>query len=314
MSVNKALICFRPWSEIDAASGNYNGGNYVKTLSTSKYGKSLDISAQTKRKNGHETDSGSYIFDDVGVKKRLSGGIANDYLCFVQSNSAHQLTYYLAGEVFKQSKATQKLVFNFDQHADTGGSASELWCGTWGGERLKQMIPNCSYSVLGATGKKINLTEEVEKLFIKNYTQTLETGHKPAHSGLDIYVTVDMDVLDRGQGNEGTKRTNWKHGHQNIEDLIAAISLIPNRVIGADVTGFPPFDKDHKNKASIEVYLKDIDSIAAALEGKIKTFGQSMLKYETPLTEADIMKVTFKPLTLAERFQAMMTAASTSGE
>lgn len=204
--------------------------------------------------------SDTYKFSsDDEIRSRI-GAIdpADKELFFVESNSAHHLSAFLAQSAIDNmpkdddGKTPGALVVNFDQHDDHGTPGSKLFCGNWSGH------VSCDYLVIG-------LKNKTEAHFYKygesKYTvYTLEQYKDLFEDYEQIYVTVDMDVLTNG----ASKRTNWGAGDMTKEKLIELLSDLPgDKLVAADITGFPP----NKNGDADELasYINDITDTAKAL-------------------------------------------------
>lgn len=188
-------------------------------------------------------------------------------LFFVESNSAHNMTYFTAG-VAAASLAKDKklLIVNFDQHADYSSAPKEFWCGNWGGFAKKDL--QCDYLVIGEAS---SYSHKKCQLYSGGKLSKKDLGEiADIFKVYDVfYVTVDMDVLKNGVGMP--KRTNWKEGMLLKEQLKSYLDMLPDgKIISADITGFPPYEisKLEENEEYFKQYIADINEIAEKLESK----------------------------------------------
>lgn len=209
---------------------------------------------------GCSESSRTYIFSCYDKIRSCIGAIdpANKELFFVESNSAHHLSAFLAQSAFNNMPKDDKgkmpgaLVVNFDQHDDHGTPGSKLFCGNWSGH------VSCDYLVVGLKNK----TEaHFYKYGERKYTiYTLEKYKDLFENYEQIYVTVDMDVLTNGV----SKRTNWGPGDMTKEKLIELLSDLPgDKLAAADITGFPP--SKNGNADELASYINDITKTAETL-------------------------------------------------
>lgn len=230
--------------------------------------------------NGAATGRDSYKLVESGtqpmkspVAKRIEDTVHQSpvpkNLFFIESNSAHNISYFTAGIAAKLSAQGQKLLIaNFDQHLDHGTATGELLCSNWGGF-AKKYFP-CDYMVIGEP-----LYNRKKQFIIycagkQNCTAfKIEELHKRLNEYDAIYVTVDMDILINGAGMP--KRTNWGEGVLTKQTLMSYLNLLPDgKIISADITGFPPYETANLAKEEINLiqYITDINEIAKKLESK----------------------------------------------
>lgn len=191
-------------------------------------------------------------------------------LFFVESNCAHNISYFTASIAAASLKAGQKLlIINFDQHSDHGKATDELLCSNWGGFARNDLT--CDYLVIGEPSY-------FPKGVCSFYNADGIRKEVPVKSTADLlkqydayYVTVDMDILKNGTGLP--QRTNWNDGILLKENLMEYMDIIPEgKVISADITGLPPYktaEIDESEKYFTQ-YIADINEIAEKLESKLK--------------------------------------------
>ena len=221
------------------------------------------------------------------IEAVVCGMLPDKTLFFTESNSAHHMTYFYVKEAAKRVAPEEKLlVVNFDQHEDTGSPNAYFYCGSWGGANSCSAA-RCDYLIVGQTyAERTNFSNPAEYLEYKRQTAGQP---KPAYMAKlfsrdgsvkrcaaenlsevyarynKIYVTVDMDVLTCG---EDLKRTNWGSGNLVTDALRAHLAEIPdNKLIAADITGFPPVDsyKLENYRELIDSYIDDIRDVSAVL-------------------------------------------------
>lgn len=207
--------------------------------------------------------SDSYILTKRSeLDQRLKTISTQKELFFIESNSAHHLSKFLAERAYdEQAKSGQRfLVVNFDQHRDYGTPESELFCGNWGSHVCADL--GCDYLIIG---RKINMDAlyypyegEAVSYSLADDLDRLEE----LYSAYDqIYVTVDMDVLT----GKTAKRTNWPCGDMTQPALEGLLRMLPKeKIIAADIAGFPPkvigADRDE-----LDGYLSDLEQVAKVL-------------------------------------------------
>lgn len=191
----------------------------------------------------------------------FAGRIPDKALLFTESNSAHHLTYFYVKKAARHLLNGDKLlVVNFDQHEDTGGNDSIFYCGSWGGNRICNTV-GCDYLVVGkdmGTAKLYTGEGHGTSYPTDSLTSIYEKYNK-------IYVTVDMDVLTCGSD---VKRTNWSSGNMTLEQLGERLAELPaNKLIAADITGFPPVnsEKYERGHELLNSYINDIRDTSVAL-------------------------------------------------
>ena len=222
---------------------------------------------------GRPPYSESYKFLDSDEAVRRIGEVNPlEELFFVESNSAHHISRYLAIHAYDSfteenggKRPENFLVLNFDQHEDHGTPAGRFYCGSWGGYVAADL--SCDYLVIGVS--------KGMEAFLYPYDNGKETYSlkepevlEEIYSQYDrIYVTVDMDVLTGGK----SKRTNWGHGYIDQSILNILLKMIPSeKIISADITGFPPKPIEHAEDVDVEEinsYFQDITEIAKTLTG-----------------------------------------------
>lgn len=77
----------------------------------------------------------SYCFNYENVSAVFNGVDVLGNIFFVESNSAHHISYYLAKKAFDSYRqGVKKAVLNIDQHEDYGSCAAvgKMFCGNWG--------------------------------------------------------------------------------------------------------------------------------------------------------------------------------------
>lgn len=217
----------------------------------------------------------------------LAGIIPDKALLFTESNSAHHLTYFYVKEAARHLLDGDKLlVVNFDQHEDTGGNDSIFYCGSWGGNRICNAV-GCDYLVVGPKYVDRTVFGNLKEYF--EYKEQNAKKTKPAYAAnlytrdggvIDcaatamqdlyarydkIYVTVDMDVLTCGSD---VTRTNWGSGNMTLEQLGEHLAELPgNKLIAADITGFPPVNSEKYECGHdlLNSYINDIRDTSVAL-------------------------------------------------
>lgn len=194
-------------------------------------------------------------------------------LFFNESNSAHNLSYFLARAAYEQLGGAPKfLILNFDQHEDYEGVGKGLLCSNWGVYICRQL--RCDYLIVGRRTKKDALLipyadgakpKRIAKVLNRlSDLQGLVAGYEK------IYLTVDMDVMKGTSQN--VKRTNWQHGDIPADTLLEWLgTLPPEKVIAGDITGFPPMAKQNGRPFSREeleiwdTYIGDLEKVAQGL-------------------------------------------------
>ncbi len=224
-------------------------------------------------RNGNPPFRDSYIAmnrDEI-TRRLLTGGVLGK-LFFVESNCAHNVSYFLsecAHEQLHLEEGQKFLIVNFDQHEDYENVSDEILCSNWGANICQAL--RCDYLIVGRKTKKDALLIK----YVEGAKPARQT-HKPTEINniiseyAKIYVTVDMDVLSGTDAN--IQRTNWMHGDIKINDLCSWLGGLPtDKIVAADITGFPP-KHDKKNEpvpaAKISVldgYIQDIDKVARTI-------------------------------------------------
>lgn len=216
----------------------------------------------------------SYIAADRNeVSRRIAAAGVLGKLFLVESNSAHNITYFLAKRAFEQLNSGNEkkkfLIVNFDQHEDYENAGNELLCSNWGANICRDL--DCGCLIIGRVPKKDAL---LIKYNVNAKPERLSYGLDKINSVIGnydkIYVTVDMDVLSGAE--RDIQRTNWQHGDIKAADLIQCLDGLPrDKIAAADITGFPPkMKKDGKpvptvKAAVMDGYINDIISVADAL-------------------------------------------------
>lgn len=194
-------------------------------------------------------------------------------LFFVESNSAHHISMFIAKCAYEEFNSEAEtpiskfLIINFDQHEDYGSEDSELFCGNWGAHSSKEL--QCDYLIIGRKQKKDAVYYPYGgSKTIYSLEKDFDIFDELCSRYDKIYVTVDMDVLNSYPFFERdvAKRTNWNHGDKGIGFIETLISRIPSdKIIAADITGFPPKPKEDKTEEA-DVYLLDIIRISNILD------------------------------------------------
>lgn len=218
--------------------------------------------------------SNSYYFDNDGVREILDPIVTEGNLFFVESNSAHHISYFLAKNAFQDCPPNcKKAVLNFDQHLDYGISYSpveNLFCGNWGGTLRNE---NADYFVEG----KYCPSENVVISFQEKNGQRIDADkiNEELKAYEYVYVSVDMDVLLKVDKN--FKRTNWPDGGMDIDTLKQYIDSHLNgvTVIAADITGFPfkteEWELRNKEKRKVfDTFTQNIIDVANTLQRHIR--------------------------------------------
>ncbi len=207
------------------------------------------------------------------ISRRIAAAGVLGKLFLVESNSAHNITYFLAKRAYEQlnfgNEEKKFLILNFDQHEDYEGVGNDILCSNWGANICGLL--HCDYLIAGRKTYNdallIQYIEGKKPIRKPNKISSLNDIIK----GYDkIYVTVDMDVLSGAD--RDIQRTNWQHGDIKAADLIEWLNGLPcGKIAAADITGFPPkLKKDGKPvpDAKISVldgYINDIAAVADAL-------------------------------------------------
>lgn len=202
------------------------------------------------------------------IQELVSKSSDNKHLFFIESNSAHNITYFTSNiSTASLEEGKKLLIVNFDQHSDHGTATGELLCSNWGGFAGNDL--QCDYLVIGEPSyyPDDNCSfYQADRKRIQKSIKGIETEFQNYDA---IYVTVDMDVLQNGIGMP--KRTNWGEGKLTKEALISHLKLLPDgKITSADITGFPPFEmsKLAENEKQFTQYITDISEIAQVLENK----------------------------------------------
>lgn len=206
------------------------------------------------------------------IQGHFAGLVPDKALFFTESNSAHHITYFLAGETAKRlGKDVKLLVINFDQHEDHGTSSGAFFCGSWGSYIVD--ASRCDYLVVGPRGKITSYKFgepgcETYKLSVDDLQRCLRERHSDCQQ---YYVTVDMDILEN---DKRIPRTNWGPGQVSCEALNELLNSLPaGKVTVADITGFPPVGSNVSDEylQGLIPYTRDIGTIAATLCGLMGT-------------------------------------------
>lgn len=225
-------------------------------------------------KDGNPPFRDSYIaVNREEIMRRLLTDSVLGKLFFVESNCAHNISYFLSKCACEQLRLTNNqkfLIVNFDQHEDYESVGSEILCSNWGANICQTL--KCDYLIVGRKTKK-------DALMIK-YVESKRLQTKYPHKVTEInsiiseydkvYVTVDMDVLSGKDTN--VQRTNWQHGDIEIDELCKWLSIIPaDKIAAADITGFPPKQMKTGNpvpmtkKNVLDSYIQDIEKVAQSI-------------------------------------------------
>lgn len=218
--------------------------------------------------------SNSYYLDIDGVQGILDPVVTEGNLFFVESNSAHHISYFLAKNAFQNCPPNcKKAVLNFDQHYDYGLSHSpveNLFCGNWGGTLRNE---NVDYFVEGKSCQSENAVISFQEMNGQSIDASQINEVLKAYEY--VYVSVDMDVLLKISQN--FKRTNWPDGGMDIDTLKQYIDSRLNgvTVIAADITGFPFKTEEWqlRNESTQKVfdtYAQNIIDVANALQRHIR--------------------------------------------
>lgn len=237
-------------------------------------------------KKGDPSTSESYFLKGAEADKRppeseaaigtmaehFSGQVPDKSLFFVESNSAHHMTYFLAGEAARRLGEGEKLlVINFDQHEDFGSAQGRFFCGSWGSYLMEKI--HCDYVVVGATEEEITSYKYGEKGCRKYNLEQMKECLEQRHGDCTkIYVTVDMDVLENDkdvfENNKELKRTNWGSGNMPYNNLEMLLDKLPaEKITAADITGFPPVGMNcpRSKLSAYAPYIADIRNTAGVL-------------------------------------------------
>lgn len=203
------------------------------------------------------------------MAKSFREQVPDKSLFFVESNSAHHMTYFLAREAARRlGKGEKILVINFDQHEDFESHSGRFFCGSWGSYLMEKI--HCDYVVVGATKEGIafyKCDENGDKKDRKTYKlNQMKDCLEPLYKDYTkIYVTVDMDVL---KNNENLKRTNWGPGKMPFDTLTELLNSLPaEKIVAADITGFPPVKREwlENNPDVYNSFIEDIRNTAGIL-------------------------------------------------
>lgn len=211
----------------------------------------------------------SYCFNYENVSAVFNSVDVFGNIFFVESNSAHHISYYLAKKAFDSYRqGVKKAVLNIDQHEDYGSCAAvgKMFCGNWGSVIRKEAA---DYFVEGKVcpGQSENTILSFQKWNGGSINHEI-INQELAKPDKCVYVTVDMDVL-KGTDNANL-RTNWKNGGMTLEELKSTLNNDLNgvNVIAADITGFPLTEKC--SRSACDSYIKDIEAVADILKGFIR--------------------------------------------
>ncbi len=208
-------------------------------------------------------------------------------LLLTESNSAHHLTYFYVKEIAKQLKKSgdhKLLIINFDQHEDYGSVEGRFFCGSWGSRIVADI--QCDYIAVGVGPKgeisswrfdrnsgelsvdrlKESPAEGPEESSVARLARLLAERHSDCDK---IYVTVDMDVLTC---TGDLKRTNWGSGNLKMVELKDYLESLPeDKMVAADITGFPPVDATKLDGQSelLNSYTENIKETAEILCRKL---------------------------------------------
>lgn len=251
----------------------YKGGlEFRETMNLSEnFTKQDPQSSETYRLTSPRGETESVLMEKI--QRHFAGLVPDKALFFTESNSAHHITYFLAGETANRlGKDVKLLVINFDQHEDHGISPNCFYCGNWGSYTVKETC--CDYLVVGPRGKitSYKFREpgcETYELSVAGLQRCLRERHSNCQQ---YYVTVDMDILEN---DKDTPRTNWKPGQVSCETLNELLNSLPaDKVTAADITGFPPVGPNVSDEylQGLIPYTQDIETIAATLCGLMGTY------------------------------------------
>ena len=246
--------------QLHKKTNTYPPPEYYNTL---EFGETISLADCVDK--GNSAGTVSYKFSSIDEVRRLIGTAdPQNKLFLVESNSAHHMSAFLVQRAFdgmerdSEGKITGALVVNFDQHEDHGKPNSEFYCGSWGGH------VNSDYLVVGLFSRQEAHLYNYGANGYKNFPLKKCTDIYKSYS--KIYVTVDMDVLNGGK----SRRTNWKHGAMSKDILLRLLNDLPgDKLVAADVTGFPPYIQNegtrNESLGELNTYLSDITETAETL-------------------------------------------------
>ena len=234
----------------------------------------IDLSAYFH--GGNPPFGDSYLADPDKwdeILKNLAAAEGMKKLYFTESNSAHNLSYFLARTAYQQLGGSPKfLILNFDQHEDYEWLGDGLRCSNWGSYICQEL--KCDYLIVGRrTRDKAFLFPYKEGVKPKGITKPFRNASeliKLMEDYEQIYLTVDMDVLKGTSQN--VMRTNWPHGDVPLEMLLEWLGALPSEKIAAmDVSGFPPAMKrdgrpfTRADQAIRDAYIEDLKAVTQKL-------------------------------------------------
>ncbi|MEG2002637.1 MAG: arginase family protein [Clostridia bacterium] len=262
----------QPATLIMVDNGNYN---------LPKTDQQQDLSSSFNGGKPNSTESyianSSFNFDLINdIKTKL---------CIIDSNSAHQISLFLATKHFAEFKQQgvepQLFVLNFDQHLDYGKEknarrlplkSNELInCGNWAcflDEKIDYLAVGVDFIGVGANSVGCDFIPSHISDNLNVYIEPIKDrlrGHK------NVYITIDMDVLI------GFDRTNWQPGSLRYTELLSILKEILQfcksnsiNIVGADITGMPPIKKTPTPSKIVETYLQNVEEVANTLLDYLK--------------------------------------------
>jgi len=253
---------------------------WLTTLNKWDAEKALDYYQKLNIKHfnlGHKFEGSNKLdFESTKTKlEKLVGGLPKPVTTVVSTNYAHNLSAPLSRLAFEQSKTQYpiKIVVNMDYHFDCGyGTKTEVGVdnGGWGKHTVLNIIPGAVaqvYATFGvrdvppgglfAGGKGLvfkgggvggigtdKILSDIDNI-VKDYKSK-------GFQGVDMYVTVDRDVLTYG-------KTDFKPGKAErgilittLEPMIARLNKYGHvNIVGFDITGLPYAGGDLDERSTI---------------------------------------------------------------
>lgn len=179
-------------------------------------------------------------FCDAGaadeIHSRISGLPSRD-IHWIDSGDYHYITSFWCASLDRPFD-----LLLLDHHTDMQPAAfgGILTCGSWLLEMLNTNPMLRNVVILGASGslrcetagfgERVTMYSEEEVSGLD--TVGLYALAEKHLSGADLYVSVDKDVLDPSE-----YRTNWDQGSMRLEPLCGLLSLLSEKIIGADLCG-----------------------------------------------------------------------------
>jgi len=195
---------------------------------------------------------------------KLVAGMSQPFTTVVSTNFAHNLSAPLSQIAFEKSKTSKsaiKLVINMDYHYDCGdGSSGEkdsVDNGAWGQHHVLKKIKTGNAHVYATFGvlneyapggifidgeglQRENISGLDKNSLMNKIESVVKTYKENNFLGVDIYVTVDRDVLTYGATHFSPGKEERGIVIRTVDPLIARLRKYGSvNIVGFDITGLP---------------------------------------------------------------------------